>query len=165
MIHASIIHRALFHLGYFLILWTLAGFICFRWITDPFMTYLFGSVTTLLSAGSGLLLFLDPIEKERLGNEQKRQFEMLKILSEIFECDINEIRGRSRFQNHVDARGVFVYMLRIHSKMRLTSIADLIDRDHTSVIHLVKRTEDLLFTKHERITEAVEKIKTKLFNQ
>ncbi len=110
-------------------------------------------------------MFLDPIEKERMGRDQQLQYNILKIISDAYQCDIDEIRGRSRLADHIDARGIFAYILRQQCEKRLKEVGDIMDRDHTSIMNLVKRTEDLLFTKNVRCTQTVNQIKLQLFNQ
>jgi chromosomal replication initiation ATPase DnaA len=127
------------------------------------MIYLFATGSIILIMVSGLLLFLDPTEQEHEKQKQVIRYELLKILSEEFQCSIPDIIGKSRLGNVVDARGVFAYALRTFENQKLREIAEQLEKDHSSVIFLIKRTEDLIFTKDQRICNAVNKIKEKLF--
>lgn len=60
--------------------------------------------------------------------------------------DVNPIRVRSRKSNYVDLRAIFCHIGNKKLKFTLVSIGRFIDRDHTTVIHLTKKVENLLDT-------------------
>jgi DNA-binding MarR family transcriptional regulator len=161
----SILHRALFHLGYVTVLWIAAGFVCFSWLIDPLAVYLFSTCSGMMIFGSGLLLFLDPIEKEAAKVKQELHHEILKHLSEIYECSIVDILSKAKIRHFVDARAIFAFILRNNCGESLSEIGQALERDHSSVSHLVKRTEDMIFIKDEKTCRAVNLIQEKLFNQ
>ncbi len=68
----------------------------------------------------------------------------LKALPE--QLDTNPIRVKSRKSNYVDIRAVFCHIANKKLKFTLVSIARFIGKDHTTVIHLNKKAENLLDT-------------------
>jgi len=60
--------------------------------------------------------------------------------------DVNPIRVRSRKSQYVDLRAIFCHIGNKKLKFTLVSIGRYIGRDHTTVIHLIKKVENLLDT-------------------
>lgn len=161
----NIIARAFANLMMFASCWLCAATICFFYITTPFTAFLYGSIMTILIAGAGLLLFLDPVEKEKLGRMQELRWKLLKILSEQYNCKVNDIIGRSKQSRYVDPRCLFAYVIRKNSDMTLVEIGAELSISHASVAHLIQRAEDLLYMKNTEACKAMEIINEKLFNQ
>jgi chromosomal replication initiation ATPase DnaA len=67
---------------------------------------------------------------------------LLDILKEYFQVDITKA---TRKRNVVDARHISYFMLRKYTSLALTQIGDMIGvRDHTTVIHGVRKIRDLI---------------------
>lgn len=77
-------------------------------------------------------------------NVVRNQKNVLKIQNAIHEVTgmkFNEYTTKSRKRDEFFARMLFVYHCRQH-KMKLTSIAKYVHRDHTSMLHLLKKYDD-----------------------
>lgn len=55
-----------------------------------------------------------------------------------------KINTKSRRKEQVEGRHLYCYITRKHSKYTLTDIAKEIDRDHTSVLHSIRRAKEYL---------------------
>lgn len=77
-------------------------------------------------------------------NIVRNQSNVLKIQNAIHEVTglkFNEYTTKSRKRDGFFARMLFVYHCR-ENKMKLTNIAKYVHRDHTSMLHLLKKYED-----------------------
>ena len=68
----------------------------------------------------------------------------LEVVAEWFDISIKDILGYRRSRNIVNARSVVAFILRNNTSMSLPEIGTLINRDHTSVIHAVRRIKTLV---------------------
>jgi hypothetical protein len=63
----------------------------------------------------------------------------------LVEAEIGgKINTKSRRRDLVEGRHLFCYILRKHTKLSLATIAKEIDRDHTSVLHSIRRAKEFL---------------------
>lgn len=90
----------------------------------------------------------------------KETFKELQVISSVMGIPVEDILGRSRKAEIVEARHLAFYFLR--KKYILSEIAEIIKRDHSSVVHGIKRIESFLSIGDKRITESVDEIKRKL---
>lgn len=65
---------------------------------------------------------------------------MSKICAET-DTSIELVRSKNRTRDVAESRFLCAYFLRTALKMSLSSIAELLDRDHTSVLHMVRNAE------------------------
>lgn len=68
----------------------------------------------------------------------------LEVVAEWFDISIKDILGYRRSRNIVNARSVVAFILRNNTSMSLPEIGTLINRDHSSVIHAVRRIKTLV---------------------
>lgn len=68
--------------------------------------------------------------------------EVLKALP--FEVERNPIKSRSRKGEYVDVRSIFCYIACKIMGFTLTSVGRHLNKDHTSVIHMNKRAQNLI---------------------
>lgn len=68
--------------------------------------------------------------------------EVLKALP--FEVERNPIKSRSRKGEYVDVRCIFCYIACKVMGFTLTSVGRYLNKDHTSVIHMNKRAQNLI---------------------
>ncbi|MDP2860522.1 MAG: DnaA/Hda family protein, partial [bacterium] len=107
---------------------------------------------------------------EVAGRKEERQEPLLKIapkeileaVAECFSLKTSVFRSQTREQKVALPRQILMYLLRTEVKMPLMEIADFLNRkDHTTIIHGVKKITGLLSTS-ETVRENVENIRKKL---
>lgn len=80
----------------------------------------------------------------------------LQIISSVTGIPIPEILGKSRKSEIVEARHLLCYSLR---KRHTTSeVGRMVNIDHSSVVHAVKKIKDLLSINDKRAVELISKI-------
>ena len=60
---------------------------------------------------------------------------------EHFEISKTKLTSSTRKQEIVKAREIVAYILRVEYKMTLQSVGDILNRNHSSIIHIVKGAE------------------------
>lgn len=63
--------------------------------------------------------------------------ELLEDVCTILELDKQEVKSKSRKEELVRARAIFSYFAR-EEKATFYKIADVLEKDHSTIIHLVK---------------------------
>ena len=71
-----------------------------------------------------------------------------------------QIGSKSRKRTLVIPRQIVAYILYRTGKFPLATIGDLMNRDHTTVIHSVRTVSELLEVKDPQLTEIYNKIKS-----
>ena len=71
---------------------------------------------------------------------------MMKIVEHLFHIPREEFLSESRIRDYVVRRTLVVNLISMHTHHRDVEIAKLINRDRTSVIHMQKLHEDLMFS-------------------
>lgn len=101
-----------------------------------------------------------------LGDREQRAITPAAILeatSTMFDFTVDEIRGQSRRRPLVTARQIGMYACRELTDLSYPAIADVFGgRDHTTVIHAVKKIETLMKERrqiYDQVTELIETIK------
>ena len=61
-----------------------------------------------------------------------------------FKIDANPLRARSRKGEYVDLRCIFSHIACKHLGFQLTSVGRYLKKDHTSIIHMCRRGDNLL---------------------
>ncbi|HMQ26045.1 MAG TPA: helix-turn-helix domain-containing protein, partial [Acidimicrobiales bacterium] len=88
---------------------------------------------------------------------------ILEATSTMFDFTVDEIRGQSRRRPLVTARQIGMYACRELTDLSYPAIADVFGgRDHTTVIHAVKKIETLMKERrqiYDQVTELIETIK------
>lgn len=69
---------------------------------------------------------------------------VVEAVSNVTGIKEDDILGRRRMRPIVDARHMAIRLLRIKSNLNLTNIGGLFDRDHTSVIHALSSSQDMM---------------------
>jgi chromosomal replication initiation ATPase DnaA len=67
-----------------------------------------------------------------------------------FGCTLNDLIKPRGGNNITDAKMVFAYLIRKHLGDTLMKIGSELEMDHTSVISLLRRMDDIIFIKDER---------------
>jgi chromosomal replication initiator protein len=80
---------------------------------------------------SVLKLNLTKNEKEQLAND------IIDTVSNYYGISIKDIKGRCRKRKIVKPRQVIMFLLRTKARMNLSDIGDIMNRDHTTVIHSI----------------------------
>ena len=73
----------------------------------------------------------------------------IKVVSQLYGLTEREVRDKRRIRCVVDARYMAMRMVRETTSLSLNDIGTLFNRDHTTVIHAIKATEDLLETSEQ----------------
>lgn len=79
------------------------------------------------------------VHKQKLTRTEREQLasEIIDVVSNYYGVAIKDIKGRSRKREIVKPRQVIVFLLRTKAKMKLTDIGQVLERDHTTVIHSI----------------------------
>ena len=101
-----------------------------------------------------------------IGDREQRAITPTAILdatSKMFDFDVDEIRGQSRRRPLVTARQIGMYACRELTDLSYPAIAEVFGgRDHTTVIHAVRKIETLMKERrqiYDQVTELIETIK------
>ena len=101
-----------------------------------------------------------------LGDREQRAITPAAILdatSRMFDFSVDEIQGQSRRRPLVTARQIGMYVCRELTDLSYPAIADVFGgRDHTTVIHAVRKIETLMKERrqiYDQVTELIETIK------
>lgn len=96
---------------------------------------------------------------EKVDNEIPRLRAICKEVASLFGVRLNDLTGPSRRQGVVRARGVAIYLCRQLTRMSLDAIgAEFGGRDHTTVMHACRKTEELLSI-DGALRDAIEKMR------
>jgi chromosomal replication initiator protein len=87
--------------------------------------------------------------------------QVVEMVATYFDVRESEIRGNSRRSNILLARQVAMYLSRNVLGLSLTKIGNYFSRDHSTVIHALRKVENLLKT-DEELVQKVAEIKEKL---
>lgn len=115
----------------------------------------------------GVELCQEVIEKEKQDKREKRgevqPLELIRVVSEYYQCESEEVRGKRRLKQLTLPRHVAMYLLKYDLKMGLVEIGRWFShRDHTTVMHGVGKIEKLLKEKPDTHSE-VESIRKRLY--
>lgn len=77
--------------------------------------------------------------KQRLSKSEKEQLanEIVNTVSKYYGVTISELKGKCRKRRIVKPRQIIVYLLRTKARMVLSDIGDVLNRDHTTMIHSI----------------------------
>jgi chromosomal replication initiator protein len=70
-------------------------------------------------------------EKQQLASD------ILNTVSNYYGVTINELKGKCRKRRIVKPRQVIMFLLRTKARMVLSDIGEIMNRDHTTVIHSI----------------------------
>lgn len=100
--------------------------------------------------------------RHRESTHQPRLEEIAKRVAAHFGVTSRELRGRSRRTTIVTARSVIVYLTRSYTNLSLKKIGAYFgNRDHTTMLHAMRRAEDRIKNDHE-FRQAVEQLSDQL---
>ena len=98
-----------------------------------------------------------PSKKTLAGDQEK----ILKLTCQTFKVSPAALSGKGRTHHLALARQVAMYLLRVEAGLRYTEIGKILgNKDHSTVIHAIKKIEDLL-KKDSEIKQSVNEIKKK----
>jgi chromosomal replication initiation ATPase DnaA len=95
--------------------------------------------------------------------EVARRAMITHLVCEEFGCTIEELGARDRKRMFNDARGVYCYLRRKYLPDTLEHIAEILHRDHSSVIHQLNRIGDLIKV-NDPLVKNIERIENKLLS-
>jgi len=77
--------------------------------------------------------------KQRMTKSEKQQLasDILNTVSSYYGVTISELKGKCRKRTIVKPRQVIMFLLRTKARMVLSDIGDVMNRDHTTVIHSI----------------------------
>jgi len=85
------------------------------------------------------------LDKSIEGRKYERKIEaIMRLMQEFSGIDTQELVSNSRKQELVSYRCMLCNYFRIKFRMPLKSIAAIMNRDHSSIIHLIKRHNDFM---------------------
>tara|TARA_R110000772_G_scaffold130839_1_gene239115 strand:- start:250 stop:570 length:321 start_codon:yes stop_codon:yes gene_type:complete len=76
----------------------------------------------------------------------RREIRLERILNDVcnyYGIKLSDIKGRSRLRKFVEARHMFCYLAREHTYSSLSEIGLTVNRDHSNVIHSIKKVNSL----------------------
>jgi len=76
-------------------------------------------------------------------NEEKWE-DVVRSICQVYKITPDDIYAKNRNQHIVYARHTFNYICRKRLRMSLMYIGRIINRDHTTVIHSIRQTQDLI---------------------
>ena len=77
--------------------------------------------------------------KQRMTKSEREQLasDILNTVSNYYGVSIEDIKGKCRKRRIVKPRQIIVYLLRTKARMVLSDIGDVLNRDHTTMIHSI----------------------------
>jgi chromosomal replication initiator protein len=77
--------------------------------------------------------------KQKLTKNERTQLanDILNTVSNYYGVTINELKGKCRKRRIVKPRQVIMFLLRTKARMVLSDIGEVMNRDHTTVIHSI----------------------------
>lgn len=83
----------------------------------------------------------DAIERELIDQQRHEGRQLLEAVAAAYVVDVVQLRGRLRNAHVVEARHVAFWILHRRQCWSLQAIGDWLDRDHSSVLHGVRRVD------------------------
>jgi chromosomal replication initiation ATPase DnaA len=91
---------------------------------------------------------------------------IVRTVSNYFNTNPDDVIGRSKRGETLDARMYVVGILRLHHGLSLRQIGELLsNRDHSTVIHIYKKFMGMRTCKVKHMREEAEEIYSKLIDQ
>lgn len=87
---------------------------------------------------------------------------IIKSVCDYFQITRENIKGRNRKRDVVTARHIAMYLLRNKTDLTLLNIGKKLYRDHTSVIHAMRKINDFIYINDEETMIALNTIKDNL---
>jgi len=77
--------------------------------------------------------------KQRMSKSEKEQLakDILNTVTNYYGVSIEDIKGKCRKRRIVKPRQVIMFLLRTKARMVLSDIGEVMNRDHTTVIHSI----------------------------
>ena len=77
--------------------------------------------------------------KQRMSKSEKEQLakDILNTVSNYYGVSIEDIKGKCRKRTIVKPRQIIMFLLRTKARMVLSDIGEVMNRDHTTVIHSI----------------------------
>lgn len=90
--------------------------------------------------------------------------QLLSIVSQVTGIPEKDIISKSRFREVCMAKQLYAYFLRIKFHLKLKQISDIMQNDHTSVIHCLKVVNNMIDIQDEKTLLYLNEINTCLIN-
>ena len=109
-----------------------------------------------------ILSLINQNENERLPKMLTNPSDVIKEVARFYQLKQSEIKGKQRIKHLVDARHLAMYIMKEDIQLQLVEIGRwFAGRDHTSVIHAVRKiSKDLSF--NSRLQQELQQIKNRL---
>lgn len=106
------------------------------------------------------LLPLTKIEvvKNAVKSEQIDKYLIFKRVCDVFEITIEDILGKSRRQCFVIARLIISHDLCTNHRLKITAVAKILCRDHSTVLHHLRTYKNLMKTNDEKLITALKQL-------
>jgi len=77
--------------------------------------------------------------KQRMSKSEKEQLakDILSTVTNYYGVSIEDIKGKCRKRKIVKPRQIIMFLLRTKARMVLSDIGEVLNRDHTTVIHSI----------------------------
>ena len=69
---------------------------------------------------------------------------IIETVSNYYNIQIKDIKGKSRKRQFVKARFISMYLIRNNTELKLKTIGDIVGRDHTTVIHSLQTIQNTI---------------------
>lgn len=97
------------------------------------------------------------------GNEPAFRNHLKKLVCEEFNITPNDLIGRDKLRNMVCARQLYAHLSSLHIKDTSVRIGIELQRDHSTVLHLLYKINDHIAANDHTITQALKRVEEKLF--
>ncbi len=74
---------------------------------------------------------------------------IITIVCNHLNVNVDHVKSKTRVKEYVYARHVTFYFLRKFTKLSLKTIGDMLNRDHTTVIHGLENLSDIMDTEQD----------------
>lgn len=99
---------------------------------------------------------------EKINKEILTKAHVREMVCDYFNLPWDKISGKKRNREYAAARFTYMWVCRTVLGASLTSIGNDLDRDHTSVIHGLQSVRNLMDTKDELMTNAINNIRERI---
>ena len=91
-------------------------------------------------------------------------YDVIKIVTKITGITLGQMRCARRVPHYVVARQLFAVLCIEHTKLSYPAMGRVVDRDHTTMMHLVKKERTDAFEKiYQEASEQIDQFKEKVF--
>lgn len=104
----------------------------------------------------------EELKKCFIARQNENREVIIEAVEKYFGMTLPEMKRRRRKRKFVLSRQMIAFFLCRYTKLKVMDIAELLEQDHTTVIHSRETIKDLLFTGNSEATSAVEAIENEV---